>query len=473
MGNLLNFSLNGPLKRLWRGTMVVSTTVVVLLGCCQILVVSAEGLTADEVFMAYFRGDDSRVDELLAEMSASDRFHIGMAAYSEQELKLAEHGFRSALSANTENQRARLELGRVLFEQRQLDESERIFREVMNADVPPVVAQNVNNYLARIDEIRADENRRRLQVTGADGGVRKSRFVLRTQIAAGVTYDSNANFGPESDAIRVKSFNVAGLDLTSLEVNDASKPQSAWGAFGYARLGVTQNLRADRRLQGVYELELFQNWLDELSRLELRSLGGAVGLRVVGVRSYVDLPLKYAVIQLDGDDFLEQGIFRPSYHHFISKTLQSVTRLEVREKRFDTSEVLDGTEYDLKQLFRQKFGGIGHVVSIGLSVFYDDTESAFYRNQGWSAETSGEYVLGNDWVATGGIGVRQAFYDEPEALAPEDREDLEWIYSVGVYRSFLDGWSGSMNYQRIETDSTFGIYSYNRDLITVSTAKEF
>jgi tetratricopeptide (TPR) repeat protein len=406
-------------------------------------------------------------------MDAVTSFELGSAAYSEMELGLAEGCFRRVLEVNPGNHRARLELGRVLFQVGNLTESELAFRAVLEQPVPPMVEQNINGYLDRIAAVRQAPYQPAGSLKVMEQAGANRRLVIKTQISAGVTHDTNVNYGPKGNSVRVQPFTVGSTSFDQLEVSAGSKPQDSLGGFGYINVGVSQQLDDKERRSLLYGVEYFQNWLEEASEYELRNVAGIVGLRLVGVNSYVELPIKYSVVQLDGKGFLDQIVFNPGYYLMVSKDLNVSTRFQYRLKDYKDADRLDGASYTIEQHVSRNLGSRINRVGAGIALFYDDAEDKIYENTGWSAELSGQYELAMGMVGNGLLGVRRADYEGREVLAPEDRSDTEYTAGLGVYRLFWGDWIGALNYQYITTDSTFDIYTYEREVLTLSTAREF
>ena len=306
------------------------------------LVADAGTSGSDGIFEHYFSGNDAEVARLLTEMNASERFELGMAAYSERELRLAEYSFLATLDANPGNHRARLELGRVFLEQRRLNEAELAFSRVLEERVPTRVAENIQRSLDHIEALRQRPYQQEPSLAVVNQQAKRQRFVLKTQISAGVTYDTNVNFGPQDQSIRVRPFSVGGATFDTLEATGESRPRESWGGYGFVSVGADHQLNDAQTRQAIYGIDYYRNWLQDASDLELSNLNLAAGLRLIGVRSFVELPIKYGIVELDGDGFLKQAIFNPGYFYQVNKGLISATMLQLRHKDFETANQLDG-----------------------------------------------------------------------------------------------------------------------------------
>jgi len=425
------------------------------------------------LFGAYYAGNDSVVNALLFELAEGQRFALGMASYDERELPLARQSFNAILDRNPEHQRARLELARVLLEMRDFTQAEVAFRQVLDINPPEQVEENIHRYLNRIAQLREAS---RIEASASSAVERQNpdqRFVIKRRTYAGVTYDSNVNFGPEDNVVDVAPFQVGGTSFNQLEISGDSDPESAYGVFAFVQVAVDQALDEEGRMQAIYEVEYYQNWLNDVAEFELLNLGLSAGLRLVGPRSFVEMPVKYSVVQLGGEDFLGQTLLSPSYVQLTKSGLQAGTRLQIRFNDYETSEELDGVEYTFEQEFLQKYDADIDQVSVTFGGFLNEARSATYSYRGWLARSFGQVEIPHGFVASGLAELRQSYYDEREPLAPEDREDFEISGSVGVYRLFPGDWMGALNYQYFWVDSTFDLYSYERNMVTLSTAKEF
>ena len=71
------------------------------------------------------------------------------------------------------------------------------------------------------------------------------------------------------------------------------------------------------------------------------------------------------------------------------------------------------------------------------------------------------------------VKYRSGDYAERETLAPETRRDKQYQFATGIRKPLGRRWGLGLSYQYTANDSTFGLYEYQRNVVTLSASGSF
>lgn len=176
-------------------------------------------------------------------------FLLGLSALSVNDIETALFSFERLVSLTPDNPRYRIELARVYFLTRQLDNSEYHFREVLNQNPPDAVAERVHAFLSRIAEQR-----------------QRVRYQWQHQASVSGGYDSNINL---ATPLRQPE----GL----FELDDRDRAiESAYYQL-YAKTSVLKPLSKRKVINA--KIEILHKDNAQYRLYDLQYLAGAVGLK--------------------------------------------------------------------------------------------------------------------------------------------------------------------------------------------------
>ncbi|MBI3986071.1 MAG: DUF560 domain-containing protein [Lentisphaerae bacterium] len=392
---------------------------------------------AYDIFSALFREhpDDIRIN-----------FALGEAAFAVDKLSHAALAYERILMKDPKNDRARLELGRVYFAMKQYEFAQEQFRNVLEHNPPPIVRQNIEKFMARIKaERRTGDWWGRLEIAGF--------------------YDDNVNVGPDSELINTtlgdlslnpetQAQDVLGISVSaSVDGYYDVGEKDGWSAFGDGSVYVT-------RLNDATEQEL-----------ELYKLGG--GLQRPSAKGLLQLPLSVQHLVRGHDRYMDIYSLRPTYLHALSTTWHWISTVAGERRDYVDLDTRDGYYTALEQTLRWFLGEKKHALSLGAIAFRENTRDDAFTNNGWEGSLLGELRLPWKMTSYMRLRFRDSYYEDREPLATEDRHDRQWQGIAGLSKALTRQWGVNASYSYTDNASTFDLYEYTRNIITVSTYWSF
>lgn len=186
----------------------------------------------DQAFQAMFE-DPANLDKAFA---------YARLAIQMQDFEGAISTLERMLIINADLPRVRMELGVLYFRLRSFEVAKGYLQEVLaEEDVPAVVAERAEGFLARIEE-------------------QTSKHKFRTTVFAGIRHQSNANAGPSTTRVRVLGLDI-DLDSTFTNKPDTDSFQTLRVTHGYD-LGVEPKIEIESELVLYYANQATQDQVD-------------------------------------------------------------------------------------------------------------------------------------------------------------------------------------------------------------------
>lgn len=380
--------------------------------------------------------------------TAQDWFLFGMAAHQSGKLDEAERAYREVLRLDPGSGRAKLELATVLTDKGELSEARRLLLDVKAAKPPQRVVQNIDRYLALLDERE------------------KKNSPWRIRASAGILYDSNVNNGPSVDTIT-----LFGLPFTLSR--DAKKRSD----FAYTLRGEIDHLaRLGPRVD--WQSNVTVNWTDyfKVDEYDNVYLSGSTGpvLRL-NDRTIFSIP---AIADLSS--YVEQGNFysasfgvAPQLRYQATPRTTLNLNGEVKWKDFLNDSSRDGLVYSVSPGIDVGACGQGSVRFVG-TVGRDDSGQNIYANDNWNALAGLFCPMGPDMALSLYGSYGEANYDGREAAYTVKRRDKR--ISVGgtlQYAHRPSGLDGILSVSFTDNKSNLPIYAYDKVQTSVAIRKGF
>lgn len=115
-------------------------------------------------------------------------YYLGRSAFFVKDYHESIAAYERILISYPYNQRAKLELGRLYYEQGDFVQSRRYLTEVLDSNAPQTVKNNIRVYLARMNAVDNQPHN-----------------TVRGTLLGSVFYDSNLNYSPQSDNFQLPS----------------------------------------------------------------------------------------------------------------------------------------------------------------------------------------------------------------------------------------------------------------------------
>jgi len=377
-------------------------------------------------------------------------FALGLVCCSLADYARAQLAFDRVLAANPGNDRARLELANAYLAGGQPAPAKAEYRTVLARNPPPDVEKNIKAALKQ-----------------AQKAMSKWEYSVRAE--AGWQHDDNVNVGPDSRTIRIAPVLVGETAITELTIQEASRPIKSDGLYGSLGLSVTYDMGEKNAWLLAADLSLYQNSLSGADPYETFLEQAAFGFRYLGERTVLSLPAAATLVNYGHEPLVNVFGFNPVHRRAfgVSGDLELLTSATYEQRNYHTLADRDGYSISCGETATKYLGRRGHRLYAGIAASHDQTNSAVYRATTFSGTTGGELVLPYDIACFGRYRLAHSAYDEAEILAPERRKDWQNQFTVGIRRSSRL-WGVEISYQLTDNDSTFDLYQYNRNVMTVS-----
>lgn len=416
-----------------------------------------------EARQAVRAGDAARAYELFGHMvrahpdSELVNFELGIAALAAGKTSHAAIAFERALTINPDNDRTRIELARACFMMKQYQRSAQEFRTVLSHNPPDGVKENIASFLAKIEQ-----------------AARKTwQTRITAQLAIGGVYDDNVNVGPDSQVIDIAPIMVAGSEMESLTVSEASLPVAAAGLLASATANGDCELGEEDAWGIIFGGSVYWSWLggvaSDWSDGYLALNGGA---RYASRAWAARLPVRVEHVQQGGSALLTIYGVSPSLVIVAGNKGETEYSATLAAEYRDYAELSDrdGSYFALCGVAGKAFGGGKRVVRVGATVFYEDCRAEAYANYGAEGFVEGEVRLPWRVALSASARCKGAWYSGRESLAPDDRADTRLQFGAGVRKSLGTAWSIDATYQFTDNESTFGLYDYGRNVVKLNVA---
>ena len=406
-----------------------------------------------ELRRALDRSDLATAHALVDRLLAKTMLRLGLAQSARHESAAAAIQFERVLAIDPGNDRARLELARVLLATGNAQRAAQEVQTVLDHNPPPAVRRNIQKFM---DRIRQAEKR---------GG-------WGLALAVGGLYDDNVNVGPATDRIRIEPLHLGDIVIDGLDVSPDSRPKDAWGLYTYAILSG----RYDTGNRGGWSLNgsasYYQTWLADEPDWALRWVRLQGGFERTDSGHVLELPFVYQHIDRGQDPLANTYGVAPS-RLYACGPWYWITSGTAEYRDYANLDARNSAYLEVRETVRRYFGAARHSLSFGTAGFYEDAETDSYDNGGGEAFLAGEANLAWRSRLYARLLYRGTWYDAREVLAPAQRRDNEWQASVGLSKQITDRWATDLGYQHTDNRSTFDLYQYKRNMVTLGASAEF
>lgn len=414
--------------------------------------VGRQALAATELSAAY-----RILTKLFTQDPANENinFALGIVCCSIREFGRAQLAFERVLQTTPGNDRARLELAHAYLAGGQPGLATKEFETVLARRPPPSAVKAI--------EAALREARRGL-----------SRWSWGVRAETGWMNDDNVNVGPDSRTIWIAPILYGDTSISNLTVGESSRPVRADGLFAAVSVSTAYDIGSKETWVVTVDGSYYQNWLSDASEYESLFGLASVGLKRIGARSMTQIPVRMALMNFGHDPLLESYGIAPSYLYACgeSGSLQANTSATVEWRNYYRLDDRDGYTALFSEELKQYLGNGGHNISAGVSASYDNARADAYSGVGVSGAIGGELVLPLHVVAYARYRYARTTYAEREPLAPEDRVDAQTQVRVGIGRR-TRSWGVDACYQHTVNDSSFQLYQYTRNVVTISLSGAF
>lgn len=396
-------------------------------------------------------GNTRSAYELLAaqpKTSPQDWFLYGMAAHRAGQLGEAERAYRTVLRLDPSSGRAKLELATVLSGKREWAESRRLLLDVKAENPPDRVRQNIDRYLAVID-----------QNEGAYSN-------WRVRASAGVLYDSNVNNGPT-----VNTITMFGLPFT---LGADAKAQADMAYTMHFGADHVTRLSATTRWQSNFSF----NWTDYFTedRFDALQLSASSGpVFQIDPQTIFSLPLTAELVTYtdQGKAYSASVGVAPQMRYQATEKVALNLESTINWKHFIGNSARDTLSYSLAPGVDFRTCGQGSF-RFGGSLGREDSGIDTYSNDNWALNASVFCPLGSNMAFSVYGSYGGSAYDGREAAYTQTRSDRKTTVGGNLrYAHKPTGLDGSLGVSYTHNDSNLPIYGYDKWQVSASVRKKW
>lgn len=380
--------------------------------------------------------------------NAQDWFLYGTAAHRSGHLDQAEQAYRTVLRLDPYSGRAKLELATVLSDKQEWTESRRLLLDVKAENPPERVRQNIDRYLAVID-----------QSEGAYS-------TWRVNASAGLTYDSNVN-----NSTTATSVTMFGLPFT---LSDDARAQSDMAYTMRAEIDNVLRLSDKTSWQSNFSLA----WTDyfRLNQFDMLQLSASSGpVFQVNPKTTVSLPFTADLVTYTdkGEAYSASVGVAPQLRYQATEKVVLNLESNINWKHFIGNSDRDTLSYSLSPGVDIRTCGQGSF-RFGGTLGREDSGIDTYSNNNWALNASLFCQLGSNMAFSIYGSYGESDYDAREAAYTEARHDKKTTVGASLqYAHKPSGLDGSLGVTYTHNDSKLTLYGYDKWQVSASVKKKW
>ncbi|MEZ5872446.1 MAG: surface lipoprotein assembly modifier [Nitratireductor sp.] len=377
-----------------------------------------------------------------------DWFLYAMAAHRSGHLLEAANAYRKVLRLDPSSSRAKLELATVLAESQQWEESRRLFLDVRSENPPERVRQNIDRYLALVEEQQGSASQWRIRAS------------------AGLLYDSNVNNAPSVDTVV-----MFGLPFT---LSDDAKAQ--------AGLAYTFNYEADQlvRLSDAmaWQTGFALQWTDYIGlngydNIHFAASTGPVFQPVKGTFLSVPVSFEATAYTQSGDVSSSAVSISPQLRTQLGSSLALTLDTAVTWRHYSGSAERDAFSYSVAPGLVFSACGKG-ALSLGGRFGREDADIETYGWDNWGLSASISCPLGSDYAMSAYASYDENDYHAREAAFSDTRHDRKTAVGINLVKANRETrWDTMMGASYVSNQSNLALYGYDKYQLMLSARKRW
>ncbi|MGB0721752.1 MAG: surface lipoprotein assembly modifier [Gammaproteobacteria bacterium] len=383
-------------------------------------------------------------------------FYYGVAALDAGAVQEGLFALERVISADPENARVRLEIGRAYYLIGQYDRAKAEFSQVLSGNPPENVRANINRYLEAID--RAE-------------GVYLPK--LTAYVEASVGYDSNANTAPGTAEFFTPTLGTGVLSATSLSQHTLFGEAKVGGDYSYP---LTRSWKLNANASARMRLN------DTAQDFDTSEINLGVGASWTHGDHTVVFNAGYQDYYLDYLRYRDTESVGAEWRYAFNPMTQASLFAQLSNLDYPGNEVLNSklttAGVSLTRVLDMQWTPVVFGAFYGLKedAETDTTTSlAAAQRDGWGASVGTVLTLDapTSTRLTVSGQVQHSLYQGQNVLFLRSREDDLFSLSVGLAREVMPDLTLSASYAHTVNDSNIVINDYDQDLYTIKLRYEF
>ncbi|GAB6068926.1 hypothetical protein JCM30760_00230 [Thiomicrorhabdus hydrogeniphila] len=397
--------------------------------------------SAYKLFLVLVEQDYSSVDYSFYLAQTAAKLHKDQEAIT---------AYERILILQPNNTRAKLELGKIYYDQAEFTLAKTYFDDAKNDEVPDTVRKNINLFLDQI------ENK-----------TQKSK--LSGSIILGVGHDNNINVSPEASSWFVpvfgQNFNSASDPVANLYTEQAALVTHIYNARSKYGFDIKNNLLFyNKSIPGESEYNiLFLRYQPSL---------------IFTKENYtVETALQYDTMRYGGDAYLETYGFVPKISHVIDSTSLVSAHLKLLFKNYlrSSDQQRDASYNELGfKYFKKITTNTTWLNSVDLAQERQDKKTTLdVSNNSWSVKT-GFYHLFSSSIQLGTeLQYSQKNHIDKNLFFLNKREDSTLTGSIFLSKNINKDIAVQLRVEHINNNSNQEAYTYNKNVFLVNLINRF
>lgn len=374
-------------------------------------------------------------------------FYLGRAAFETGDYESAAMAFERVLIMVPDAPRVKLELARTYAQLGSREIARQYFRLVQASNPPEAVWQNIESFLASMDDA-------------------ERKHFINGFITFGLFYDDNVGVFPKSDTIYI---NGLPFELDTKKESDAG-------------LQVTGVLNHVYRLSGTpyawkSSLFTFNNFYEEQDDYTFNSAGLTTGLSRMTDKYLWDVQAQFVRAAMDNDKYFGMLGLNANYSRRFDQYLYVNAGAAIQNKRYYDNDDMDAFTWNVSVNPVLNFGDN----RLSLMLFHEDenADGDIYSYQRNAVAVRYDRYLPWDFAAYGSFRYQETDYEDQMALFGVDRSDKQALFEFGVSRTL---WRSTDHRQSIsaqvsqtitKAESNIDLYEFDKNLTLTSLTYAF
>ncbi len=378
-------------------------------------------------------------------------FYLGRAAFESGNYEMAVMAYERILIASPHELRVKLEIARAFHQLGSNNMARKYCREVLAADPPANVKQNILVFLNAIDKAE------------------QTHFVTG-QLTAGYDWNNNVWASPSNRTIDTV---IGDVDLTG-----ASAVRTQDTVYSVT-LGLNHQYRPMYSRQSwKTQAIIYQGYYGKTSDLDTVYTFGQTGPVFTFKNDRLEIGISAAQVQLDNDKYAADIGLQGKWEHIVNPGVVLTAVADLKEHQYPTISGKDSIEKSvgveagfIKGATSFTLGG-----KITRESAFDD-EYSHYKYSGYSAISR---ELLEDLVASVSYEYQYSGYDQPAVLFGRERRDELHFAGCGIRKklwqksdSAIQSIFFNINYSHVWANSNIPLYDYKKDLVQLSLSYYF
>ncbi len=367
-------------------------------------------------------------------------FNFGLAALESGHYSDAVFALERVLLRFPDQQRVRLELARAHFGSGNLAAARREFQTVLDTDPPARVKQNINAFMARIDQSQR-------------GQAKQQNLVLFAETAAG--YDSNVNSATDDATVQLPIGVVVNLDKAGTEIDD-----------GFVRVGAGAVYQAIRSPTSGYDVagvvSRRELWSGDDFDLTFAQIAG--GYTIMRGDHRIRFGARGLMVGLDTSRFQDQLGVSIDWNTELGSGYRVFAGFSAALITYDDDPLRDTNQFLLNAGATRKFGITTHTLRA-----FGALEPAQNGDAGeHNGRDFGGIAYRADWLIRDRIApylraqAQWTKYDQDNPVFAKTRDESLYSVSAGATWKFLKNWLARGQVSYANQDSNVDVFDYDR-----------